>query len=92
MGSSSIDINIEDMFVEPNLWERFNVKGNPSKGSYDQLTVDTLLEYKRLTSLNRASKKMAISMAKAFYEERSQPTDWITVHTKPYARRWFRVL
>ena len=53
---------------------RNHVKGNPSKGSYDQLTVDTLLEYKRLTSLNRASKKMAISMAKAFYEERSQQT------------------
>ena len=52
---------------------RNHIKGKPSKGSYDQLALDTLIEYKKLTTLNRVSKKMAILMAKAFYEERSNP-------------------
>ena len=52
---------------------RNHIKGKPSKGSYDQLALDTLIEYKKLTTLNRVSKKMAILMARAFYEERSNP-------------------
>ena len=53
---------------------RNHIKGKPSKGSYDQQALDTLIEYKRLTTLNRVSKKMAIAMARAFYEERTQKT------------------
>lgn len=61
-----------DLDIKP---YRNHIKGKPSKGSYDQLAVDVLLKYKKFTTMDRLGKKMAISMARAFYEERSKSTD-----------------
>jgi hypothetical protein len=47
---------------------RNQVKGKPSKGCYDQKAVNTLLEYKRLTLIERKSKKEALEAVKDYYE------------------------